>query len=209
MFLIMLSLILIEVVTTKYVRRKIEKLRKRFNALKKTTRLYLERNKIPVKQVADALISAGDDLDEYKQFLENHSSILSHVSTHSQIFGVVKYKWNYISYKLLDHLIQRFIDDSSIAEEMMKYKADLQQFREKTPLIQFCLTEKESSVELPPNFQDIVAKFEWPDDVTLEVVDQFRKEYLPRYHLREVAVMLASVYIDSSGQVRMCALNYL
>ena len=39
----------------------------------------------------------------------------------------------------------------------------------------------------------MVAEFNWPDDVTLEVVEQFRQEYAYHYNLRECAMLLAVV----------------
>ena len=63
--------------TSRYVQAKIRRFEKRFNELKKATRLSLEKRKISVKQVADALTSlSADDFDEHKQFLESHLSVL-------------------------------------------------------------------------------------------------------------------------------------
>ena len=39
----------------------------------------------------------------------------------------------------------------------------------------------------------MVAEFNWPDDMTLEVVEQFRQEYAYHYNLRECAMLLAVV----------------
>ena len=38
-----------------------------------------------------------------------------------------------------------------------------------------------------------MAEFDWPDDVTLEVVEKFRQEYADHYSLRECAMMLNKV----------------
>ena len=39
----------------------------------------------------------------------------------------------------------------------------------------------------------MVAEFDWPHEVTLEVVEQFRQEYAYHYNLRECAMMLAEI----------------
>ena len=39
----------------------------------------------------------------------------------------------------------------------------------------------------------MVAEFDWPNDVTLEVVEQFRQEYADHYGLHEFAMMVAQV----------------
>ena len=71
------------------------------------------------------------------------------------------------------------------------YKKKIQQFRKRTPLTLFCQTQKKKHVELPSGFKKMVAEFDWPDDVTLEVVEQFRQEYACHYGLHECAMMLA------------------
>ena len=37
----------------------------------------------------------------------------------------------------------------------------------------------------------MVAEFDWPNDVTLEVVEQFRQEYASHYGFHEFAMMVA------------------
>ena len=40
----------------------------------------------------------------------------------------------------------------------------------------------------------MIAVFKWPEDVTLEVVEQFRQEYAYHYSLRECAMMYAQLH---------------
>ena len=175
-----------------YVQAKIRKLEKRFNALKKATRICLEKRKISIKQIADALTSMPvDDIEEHKQFLKDNLSVLYHCSDHSELFGALSLNWNYLSYQLLDHLIKEFRLD--VKSEMEAYKKDLQQFREKTPLTLFCKAQKKRRVKPSEEFHEMVTEFDWPSEVTLEVVEQFREEYAYHYNLRECAMMLALV----------------
>ena len=76
---------------------------------------------------------------------------------------------------------------------MVAYKKDLKRFREKTPLILFSQTQKKRRLRLEPAFHEMVAEFDWPEDVTLEVVEQIRQEYTYHYNLQECVMMLAGV----------------
>ena len=173
-----------------YVQAKIRQFEKRFNALKKSTRECLERLQVPVKRVADALTSLpADDVDEHKQFLESHLSALYQAPDHSELFGTMNFHWNYQNPQLLDHLIREF-NLEGVKCEMRTYKEALQQFRKKTPLKLFCQSQKKKRIKPPPDFHEMVAEFDWPADVTLEVVEEFRQEYADHYSLRECAMML-------------------
>ena len=179
--------------TAQYVQVKIKQFEKRFNALKKSTRECLERLQVPVKRVADALTSLpADDVDEHKQFLESHLSALYHADDHSELFGTMIFHWNYQNPQLLDHLIRKF-DLEGVKGEMNTYKEDLQQFRKKTPLKLFCQSQKKQHMKPQPDFDEVVAEFDWPNDVTLEVVEEFRQEYADHYSLHKCAMMLAVV----------------
>ena len=179
--------------TIQYVQAKIRQFEKRFNALKKSTRECLERLRVPVKRVADALMSLSpDDVEEHKQFLESHLTALYHADDHSELFGVMSFHWNYQNPQLLDHLIQEF-NLQGVKGEMKTYREDLQQFRKKTPLKLFCQSLKRKHIKPPPDFHEVVVEFDWPDDVTLEVVEEFRQEYAYQYSLHKCAMMLAVV----------------
>ena len=181
--------------SAEYVQAKIRRFEKRFKELKIATRESLKRKGVTVEQVADALTSLpADDVEEHKQFLESQSRIsaLYQATDHSELFAAMTNYWNYLSYHLLDFLIQDF-ELEGVKGEMETYKADLQRFRMKTPLKLFYKSQKKRHIEPPPKFSKVVAKFEWPDDVTLEVVEQFRQEYACYYSLRECAMMLAVV----------------
>ena len=179
--------------TSQEVQGEIDRFDRRFNDLKNRIRACLEKNRVAVQLVADVLTSLpADDVDEHKQFLETHVSALFKAVNHSELFGTMNFHWNYLNYPLLDHLIRKF-ELEEVKSEMEGYKVDLQQFREKTPLTLFCKTQKKRRIKPSQEFQEVVAEFDWPEDVTLEVVEQFRQEYACHYSLRECAMMLAVV----------------
>ena len=155
---------------------------------------------VPVKRVADALTSLpAEDVGEHKQFLESHLRVLYQALDHSELFGTMNFHWNYQNPQLLDHLIREF-NLEGIKSEMKTYKEDLQQFRKETPLKQFCQSQKKKHIRPPPDFYEVVAEFhfDWPNHVTLEVVEEFRQQYADHYSLRECAMMLAVVRPDCS-----------
>ena len=187
------SVLLTGPMTIQYVKAKIRQFEKRFNALKKSTRECLERLRVPVKRVADALTSLpADDMDEHKQFLKDHLSALYHAVDHSELFGTMNFHWDYHNPQLLEYLIREF-DLEGAKSEMKTYKEDLQQFRKKTPLKLFCQSQKKKHIKPPAELYEMVAEFDWPDDVVLETVEEFRQEYTCHYSLRECTMMLSVV----------------
>ena len=175
------------------VRKLIKKLEILFDYLKNCVRECLERRRVSVKNVADVLTSLSADEDEnHKMFLESHVSVLFRAADIPELFGTMNLHWNYLDPPPLDHLVDKF-DLEEVKVQMEAYKSTLQQFRMKTPLTLFCRTQKRKRIKLSPEFQEMVAEFDWPDDVTLEVVKQFRQEYASHYNLREFAMIIAHV----------------
>ena len=161
--------------------------------MQESTRECLEKRGIGVKRVADALMSLpADDVIEHKQLLQSLANFLYQAINLSALFGIMSLNWNYLYYQLLDHLIKEF-EVIEVKGEMEAYKKDLQKFRIKTPLTLFCRTQKRRRLRLDPEFREVVAEFDWPEDVTLEIVEQFRQEYACHYKLRECAMMLAEI----------------
>ena len=179
--------------TIQDVQANIRQFEDKFNALKKSTRECLERLGMPVKRVADALTSLpADGVDNAKKFLKDNKTELYRAADHYKLFETMNFHWDYQNPQLLDHLIREF-DLEGVKGEIKTYKEDLQQFRKKTPLKLFCQSQKQKHIKPPPDFHEVVAEFDWPDDVTLEFVEEFRQGYAGHYNLRECAMMLALV----------------
>ena len=173
------------------MKKTIEELKKEFRTLKKDVRECLEQ-RVPVDQVADSLTSLSpDDDDHHKMFAESHVSDLFQAPDIPEQFGTMNSHWNYLDPSLLDHLVRDF-NLEEVKGEMETYKSDLGQFRKKTPLTLFCRAQRKRRID-PPTFQKVVAEFDWPNDVTLEVVEQFRQEYASHYNLHECAMMFGEV----------------
>ena len=166
----------------------------RFNQLKRACKKGLQEKNTPVVDVVDALTNLpADDVDEHKQFLESRLSVLYQANDHNELIGHLSFSMNYLSYHLLDYVASEF-DLKEVIVQMEDYKAELQQFRKRTPLTLFCKSQKRH-VEPLPTFKKLVAKIRWPnnEDITLEHVEQFRQRYAYHYNLRDCAMMLVQV----------------
>ena len=165
--------------------------------MKRDCRDGLTKKKIPVPQVVDALTDLpADDVDEHKHFLESHVSVYYQANDHAELIGQLSFHMNYLSYQLLDYLGNKF-DLVEVKGKMMIYKSDLQQFRINTPLALFCQTQKRKRIKPTAEFREMVAEFEWSENVTLEDVEQFRQEYSTHYNLRECAMMITQIHSGS------------
>ena len=181
--------------SVEYIQAKIRGFQRRFNHLKRASKECLEKRNVSVSSVADCLTSLPtDDLEEHEHFLSSHMSSLFQAADHSELFGTMTFHWNYLSYNLLDYLIQEF-NLEKVKGEMETYKADLQQFRIKTPLELFCQSQKRRRVRPPTEFLRVVLRF-WQHGgtfISLETVEQFRLEYASHYSLMDCAVMLCDI----------------
>ena len=171
----------------------IEVLKKKFNSLKKATRECLEKRKIPVQDVAGVLMSLSPDDDEcHKMFLESRIKVFATAVSNSELFFNMDFHWNYLDPSLLNHLVTE-LELMEVKPDMKTYQSELQQFRIKTPLNLFHQTQRKKKIKLSPEFKEMVAEFDWPKDVTLEVLEQFRQEYASQYKVHEFAMMMANV----------------
>ena len=175
------------------VKQEISHFERRFNQMKRDCSDGLTKKMIPVPQVVNALTDLpADDINEHKHFLETHLSVYYQANNHAELIGQLSFNMNYLSYQLLDYLVNEF-DLVEVKGKMTIYKSDLQQFRTKTPLALFCRTQKRKRIKPTAEFREMVAEFEWSENVTLEDVEQFRQEYSTHYNLRECAMMIAQI----------------
>ena len=175
------------------VEKMISDLDERFDSLKDTTKKCLKKLGVSVERVAEVLTSlAADEENHYRMFMESHVSVLYKATSIAELFGTMNFHWNYLNPPPLDDLAKKF--ELEEPKQLMEvYKSDLQQFRMKTPLTLFCQTQKRKRIKLSPEFQEMVAEFDWPENVTLEIVEQFRQEYASHYNLRDCAMLINEV----------------
>lgn len=189
------SLSVVLVTSSSEVKLMIKKLDESFDKLKDDIKESLAKQKIFVKKVADVLTSLLPDCDEnHYFFLKENVKCLFGSADNDELFGHMNLHWNYLDPSLLDHLITK-LDLKEVQVQIEKYKSNLQEFRMKTPLNLFCLAQRRKRLQLSPDFYEVAARFEWPEEeeVTLEHVEQFRQEYASHYNLHQFAMMLFDV----------------
>ena len=175
------------------VKMMIDELTKQFNSLKKTIRECLEKKQVDVLSVVDVLTSLSPDEDErYRIFVLSNVSSLYRAASISEVFGVMNCHWNYLDPSLLELLVKEFNLDE-IKAQIESYKSALMQFRMRTPLDLFCQAQKRRRRQQPEHFWEMVAKFDWPKNVTLEAVEQFRQDYASEYSLHDCAMIISQV----------------
>ena len=171
----------------------IEELDDGFDNLKNAIRECLERQRVLVSKVADALTSLSPDCDEQhkKLFTGSHVTDLYRAANISVLFGIMNPHWNYLDPSLLEHLVKKFRLEV-MKQQIQDYKSELQQFRKKTPLNLFCRTQRRKK-RPREDFKEMIVEFDWSENVTLEDVEQFRQEYASEYSLHECAMMIAQI----------------
>ena len=175
------------------VQKLISELKKSFNRLKDAVRECLEKHHIIVKKVVNVLTSLSPDEDDrHIMFLESHVRELCAAVDLYELFVTMNFHWNYLDPSLLEHLVQD-LELEEVTGHIETYKSDLQQFRMKTPLILFTLAQRRKRTRPSSDFQEMVAEFDWPENITLEVVEQFRQEYASHYNLQQCAMMIAHI----------------
>lgn len=166
----------------------IKSFRRRFNSIKDSTIKCLEKCKISVMMVVFMLTSI-EDIDQHKTFLEGKVRTFHRCHNNWELFGVLNFYW---SYDLLDQLIETLVLQNrsfeSLHGEMAEYKHNMQTFRKRTTFELFCQAQPSplDNDDPPPDFRRMVVQFNWPDTVTLEDVEKFRKCFARKYDLKNV-----------------------
>jgi hypothetical protein len=125
-------------------------------------------------------------------FSDDQMDVLEKADNQSMLIGQLDYNMDYLSYHLLDSIVDTF-GLKEVKAQMANYKSEIIQFRMKTPLALFCRTQKRKRIRLSPGFEEVVAKFDYTTDMTLEDVEQFRLAYASHYKLQEFAMMISAV----------------
>ena len=187
----------VPVVSSSEVEGMIDELEKKFDDLTVITEECIEKRKIRVKKVVHVLTMLAPDADDrHKFFLEEKCGDLVASVSNSEVFLRMNLHWSYLDPSLLDHFVRKLNLDE-VKNPMNAYKSDLKRFRMKTTLFLFCCAHKKKSIEPVPGFQEVVAKFNWTDKVTMEAVERFRQEYVSKYNLYECAMLITQVHSGS------------
>ena len=168
----------------------------RFSAIKESTIQCLEQCCMTVMTVVFLLTSA---LGECKGTLEKKLEDLSKSQDHLELFTQLNFYWNYLSFGLLHGLIDELFakrnEFTEVQKEMEEYKQDMQKFKKNTKLVLFCQVDYSmlainQPCDLPPGFSKMVTEHKWPQTVTLQDVEEFRKRFLLTLRLPECAMVV-------------------
>ena len=182
------------------VRSEIEGFNRRFNSMKESTIDCLEKCKITVIKVV-LMLTSIITLDWHRIFLKEKCKDLKECKTHDELFIELNFYWSYFAYDLFHQLLKQltFRDSlfESIARKMAVYKKDLKKFRKRTPLKLFCQAVPYTNKDPPPGFRKMVTTHKWPDTITLEHVENFRKRFINTFNLQQCAMIVYSIRTGS------------
>ena len=179
-------------ISVEVVQAKIQELEDRFKALKISTWECLESHNVSMKAVMKCVADLpADDLPEHKVFMESALHVLFQAEDHIELFGSMNFYWNYLSYHLLVYLANEFSLEE-VNAQVEEYKKDLQLFMQETPANVFSQTQTKK-FEPPPGFRKLVVQHEWPENVTLMAVEEFRQQFARQYNLHNCALIFATI----------------
>ena len=181
------------------VKLQVEKFRQRFNGIKRATINCLILCQIAVATMP-CWLTEINSLCEHEMVLKENLDAFAKCETHWLLFAKLNFYWNYLAYDLLYQLIEvlthSYTDFKPIYGDIVAYKKDVEEFRKCTFLKVFCEVQLEplsGKNDPPPGFKAMVVQFKWEKDVTLEVVERFRRRYAGAYNLEECAMMVNSI----------------
>ena len=171
-------------------------LKERFNNLKRRCVICLDRS-VPLDVAFNVLKSLpADDSKNQPHFMGSHISVFSQTLNYSELFGTLGFHMNYLSCQLLDYLVNEF-GLEEIKKELEDYKSDLQHFQKSTTVKVFSQVEPNEDVIPPPNFRKLISIFNLTSEaVTLDDLEQFRKEYSHHYGFYNYTLTLAKTDLD-------------
>ena len=174
----------------------VEKLRQRFNGIKRATINCLIMCQIAVATMP-CWLTEINSLCEHELFLNENLEFFAECKTYWLLFGKLNFYWNYLAYDLLYQLIEvlshSYTDFKPIHRDIVAYKKDVEEFRKCTFLKVFCEVQPEPLNDPPPGLKAMVVQFKWAKDVTLEEVERFRRRYAMSRRLNKCAMMVNSI----------------
>lgn len=127
------------------------------------------------------MLTAIRAVNPHKLFLDGKHKTLRESDDHWELFGYLNLYWNYLSYDLLDQLIDELTEKNTA-------------FRKATTLELFCQAEPSTlDDDPPPGFKKMAVKLDWSDAATLEDVEVFRTMYADHYGFQKCAMVLNSI----------------
>ena len=172
-----------------------EVLQGQFNSL-----WMLVKDDIVAHQISTAQFSVlvaslpADTSNRYPDFLNPLKTIFSGVEDHDSLLPMVYY-WHYLSFDMLDRVANSF-NLVAVQREFNSYKNTVHLFRRRTTLIAF-LENETTNRPCPSQFMKITKRFTWPETATLQLLEEFRLDYMALYELQPYSMILGFVEMTS------------
>lgn len=180
------------------VESRIELFEERFDYMKMATLKELEARKVDLKKVRNYLTSlrALRGEKDIVIFLKSIMNELCNSTTIEAIFCHLNLYWGYLNFHLLDHIIKQF-HLSELQKEMNEYKAEMEEFKNRTPLETFGKAQKMHNPVIPDGFEKLVSQHQFSKSATLNEVEKIRLALKKEYSLEDCALMLYKVLCGS------------
>ena len=147
---------------------------------------------ISTAQFSDLVVSLpADTSNSHPAFLKPLITVLSRVVDHFESLGAMIYYWHYLSFDMLNHVANSF-NLEAVQGKFDDFKNEVQRFRGRTTLAAFSVNETMKRV-CPPQFREIITQFEWPETATLQLLEEFRVDYMAHFELRPYSMILGFV----------------
>ena len=112
------------------------------------------------------------------------------------VFGILNTYWSYLSYHLLEHVICQYsLED--LRKQMEEFKAEVNLFKEETPLGVFAKAEKKVDSKIPDGFKILISNHKFSNNTFLKEVEKVRVELNNEYRFEYCALMLHGVLAGS------------
>ena len=172
-----------------------EVLQGQFNSLQKLVKYGMVTRHISTAQFSVLVASlSADTSNRYPNFLNPLKTTFSGVEDHESLLPMVFY-WHYLSFDMLDHVANSF-NLVAVQREFNSYKNTVHLFRRRTTLIAF-LENETTKRPCPPQFVKMTEQFAWPETATLQLLEEFRVDYMAHYELQPYSMILGFVEMTS------------
>ena len=158
----------------------------------------LEARKVDLQKLRDYLTSlkALRREKDIVMFLKSIMNELCNCTSIEAVFCHLNLYWGYLNFHLLDHIIKQF-HLSELQKEMNEYKAELEEFKNRTPLEVFGMAQKVDDPVIPDGFVKLVSQHQFSKSATLKEVEKVRLALKKEYSLEDCALMLYKVLCGS------------
>ena len=186
------------------VRFNIEQISNKFLSLKNAIRYELEtpkdgREAVSVSDAVDMIMNSptADWKPHEENILKNLSEQLQAYKNIRGVLDCLGLDWDYLNPDIYAVLINDF-SLHSLDDQLEEYQRELDQFLDETPVKEFSdVIAKKKQKRIPEEFKKLVTKHKWEPPVYLRDVELFRREVASQYKLRQCAVFMAGLDIQS------------